>query len=329
VTIIYVIAGAVAVIVGGLLFTRSIEYLASRFGLTTSLVGAVISPILTSLPELTVIVVALIHGGLSGSEISIGTVIGEPFMASTIIYPMLIIVALFSYFRGRRERPYLSPGKEVVIPFIVFTVLFPFVLIPHYIRSLFMRYIIGTFLISSYVTYVIVMSRRGMLLEHEEHSSVVFNRFLKNVSLAAFLQLALSVILIYFGSELLVNGVIFLSKMFRIDPQLLSIVIVPSVSALPESVVGLHWAYEGKDTLAIESIVGEKVLYSTFYPGMTLMITDWVLKVSAIFCVLVTVLVSLAMIYYVYKGRIGYEIAGIGLAGYVIYVLLMVHVLSI
>jgi len=329
VSITYILVGAIAVIVGGLLFTRSIEYLASRLGLTTSLVGAVISPILTSLPELTVIVVALLHGGLSGSEISIGTVIGEPFMASTIIYPMLIIVALLSYLRGRRERPYLSPGREVVIPFIVFTALFPFVLVPHYIRTLPLRYAIGILLISSYVIYVITMSKRGMLIEHEEHGSVIFSKFLKKTSLAASIQLIISVSLIYFGSELLVNGVIFLSKMFRIDPQLLSIVIVPSVSALPESVVGLHWAYQGKDTLAIESIVGEKVLYSTFYPGMTLMVTDWVLKFSAIFCVIVTVLVSLSMIYYIYRGKIGYEIAGIGLAGYVIYVLMMIHVLSL
>ncbi len=324
-----VIAGAIAVISGGLLFTRAIEYIASRFGLTSSLIGAVISPILTSLPELTVIIVALVHGGVSGSEISIGTVIGEPFMASTIIYPMLILAALLSYLSHRRSRPYLAPGREVLIPFIVFTILFPLVLIPHYIRNIVIRYFIGSSLIASYLAYVIAMSRKGAVMETEEVHSLFFGKFINNPLIASAIQLIISVLLIYFGSEFLVNGVIAISEAFRIDPQLLSIVIVPSVSALPESVVGLHWAYQGKDTLAIESIVGEKVLYSTFYPGMTLMVTEWILKTSAIFCVVLTVIISLAMIYYVYRGRIGYEIAGIGLAGYVLYVLMMIHLLSL
>jgi len=329
VSITYIIAGAIAVVAGGLLFTRAIEYVASRLGLTTSLVGAVISPILTSLPELTVIVIALVHGGVSGAEISIGTVIGEPFMASTIIYPMLILAALLSYLRKNRTTPYLSPGREVIIPFTVFTILFPLVLIPHYIRGLISRYVIGSLLIGSYLAYVVTMSRRGMLIEQEEISSVLFSRFIENDIVASIIQLVISVALIYFGSEFLVNGVIYVSKLLNIDPQLLSIVIVPSVSALPESVVGLHWAYQGKDTLAVESIVGEKVLYSTFYPGMTLIVTEWVLKISAVFCVIVTVLISLAMIYYIARGRVGYEIAGIGLAGYVIYILLMLHVLAL
>jgi len=326
-SILQLVAGSILVIIGGLLFTSSLEFLASKFRFTTSLTGAVISPILTSLPELTVIIVALIHGGVEGSEISIGTVIGEPFMASTIIYPMLILTALISYFKKRRRSPRLRPDREVVIPFIVFTILFPIVLIPHYISNIYMKYLVGISLLASYFIYVILTTRSGKVMSVEHSSEVVFSKIIKNIYAASILQLILSILFIYFGSRNLVDGVIYISKIFNIDPQLLSIVIIPSVSALPESVVGLVWAYNGKDTLALESIVGEKVLYSTFYPGIAIFVTEWILKLSSIFCIFYTTLISLIMIFYILRQDIGFEVAILGLAGYILYILTMLHIL--
>ncbi len=321
------IIGAILVIFGGILFTSSLEYVASRLRLTTSLTGAVISPILTSLPELTVIVVALVHGGTTGYEISIGTVIGEPFMASTIIYPMLILVALIAYLKGKRQSPKLRPSREVLIPFIVFTSLFPLVLIPHYISNIILKILIGIILLSSYFVYVIISSRYGMTMNAEYCENILLSKLVKNTCIASIVQLFLSTSLIYFGSERLVKGIIDISRLLSIDPQLLSIIIIPSVSALPESVVGLVWAYKGRDSLAIESVVGEKVLYSTFYPGITIFLTKWVLKLSAVFCIIYTTAISLIMIYYIARGCVGYEIAIIGLSGYLVYILTVVHLL--
>ncbi len=323
-----ILLAAILVIFGGLLFTNSIEFLASKYRIGQTLVGAVISPILTSLPELTVIIVALAHGGLQGSEISIGTIIGEPFMASTIVYPLIILSSFLGYLKGRRESPVLRPSRDLYLPFLVFSILFPLILVPVFIRCCYLKYVFAVLMLVSYFVYVYNVARRGKSeLFEESIEDFLFAKIFGYHICFAFIQLAISVLLIYVGSEGLVKGLIALSQQFHIDAQTLSIIIVPSVAALPESVVGLVWAYRGRDTLALASVVGEKILYSTFYPSVGMFVTEWYLNTEALFCVLFTTFISILMLMYILRQRIGYEMALIGLSGYVAYCLTAFHVL--
>ncbi len=317
------LVGAVLTILGGALFTDSVEVLAIKFRLTTSMTGAVISPLLTSLPELFVFVVAVfIHGGVSGEDVGIGTIIGEPFMASTLIYPMLLLASVLGYLAGRRTGYELHPGRELVLPFLTVSLLFPLISLPNFVPGSLLRYVLGSLLLSIYFVYVYLSARRGVLVSDlvGDKSTLVMYKLVRSERAALALQLVFSVLMIAFGSRLLVSGVIAMSRIVGVSPQVLSILIVPCVAALPESITGIIWAYRGRDTLAIASIVGEKVLYSTFYPGLALFVTHVKLDIASLYCIAVTCIVSLLMLYYVYRGKIGLELAMIGLSGYVVYV---------
>jgi len=323
--ILSIAGGFTAVLIGGWLFTNSMEHISHRYRLGGSFVGAVISPVLTSLPELIVFLVALlVYGGVSGEEVAVGTVIGEPFVVSTIIYPIIFLVAVIGFRRGSRNDLVLEVGRELILPFIVVIALYPTVLLPALLGVGVIRYVIATALFIAYLVYVGLMrGKEGIVIEDvEELRFIKLARFNEDVALA--LQVITSVLLLYVGSKYLVSGVVDLSRMLSIDTMGLSIIIVPTATVLPESITAIIWTLGNRDTMAVAALIGEKVLYSTIYPALALVLTSWSLTYEAIISVIAVEAVSVAMLYHVLRGRLTWDVGLIGLVGYAIYIIALI-----
>jgi len=323
--ILSIAGGFTAVLIGGWLFTNSMEHISHRYRLGGSFVGAVISPVLTSLPELIVFLVALlVYGGVSGEEVAVGTVIGEPFVVSTIIYPIIFLVAVIGFRRGSRNDLVLEVGRELILPFIVVIALYPTVLLPALLGVGVIRYVIATALFIAYLVYVGLMrGKEGIVIEDvEELRFIKLARFNEDVALA--LQVITSVLLLYVGSKYLVSGIVDLSRMLSIDTMGLSIIIVPTATVLPESITAIIWTLGNRDTMAVAALIGEKVLYSTIYPALALVLTSWSLTYEAIISVIAVEAVSVAMLYHVLRGRLTWDVGLIGLVGYAIYIIALI-----
>jgi len=132
-----------------------------------------------------------------------------------------------------------------------------------------------------------------------------------------------SIILLYIGSEKLVESVKNLALQTGISEMGLALVIVPAATAIPETASAIIWGYRGRDTLSIGSLVGEKILYSTFYPGLGLLVTSWTLDIHAYMSVVATTIISLVLLYYIAKGRIPVKALCFGLIFFVSYVILV------
>lgn len=89
-----------------------------------------------------------------------------------------------------------------------------------------------------------------------------------------------------------------------ISPFGLSLIVIPAATAIPETASALVWGYKGRDTLSIGSLVGEKILYSTFYPALGLFLTSWNLNLYAVYSVFVTTFISLILLFFIYRGRV-------------------------
>jgi cation:H+ antiporter len=323
--ILSIAGGFTAVLIGGWLFTNSMEHISHRYRLGGSFVGAVISPVLTSLPELIVFLVALlVYGGVSGEEVAVGTVIGEPFVVSTIIYPIIFLVAIIGFRRGSRNDLVLEVGRELILPFIVVITLYPTVLLSALLGIGVIRYVIATALFIAYLVYVGLMrGKEGVVIEDvEELRFIKLARFNGDVALA--LQVITSVLLLYVGSKYLVSGVVDLSRMLSIDTMGLSIIIVPTATVLPESITAIIWTLGNRDTMAVAALIGEKVLYSTIYPALALVLTSWSLTYEAIISVITVEAVSVAMLCHVLRGRLTWDVGLIGLVGYAIYIIALI-----
>ena len=323
-----IITGIALTFAGGLLFTNAVEYLGGRSRIGESFIGTIISPIFTSTPELIVFSVALyLYGGESGQDIGIGTVMGEPFMISTLVFPFLFIFVIIGRLLGTRDDMVLEVNRELIIPYLVFTALYPTILLPALISNTTVKYIIALLLILAYLIYARVMySHQGLIIEDYEelYLSLIANAGKLKHALT-FTQLALAIITLIIGSRLMVYAINEIASLLSIDVLSLTIVVVPLATVLPESITAVIWVLKNRDTMAVAALVGEKVLYSTIYPALGLLLTHWRLTLGALVSVVVVEVISIVIIYHIVRRRLTLDVAALGLIGYVAYIMLILH----
>lgn len=318
--ILFLLLSILVVFVSALLFVNSIEFLGSRYNIGGSFVGTILSPVVTSLPELIVLLIAIFGlGGISGSSIAVGTIFGQPFMASSLSYGLIGLAALIGYSVKSREHNFLEVSKTLVIPFIFVTILFPLTLIPSLIGIDILRYLFGIFFLVAYIGYVTLMYRRKTSEPIENASEPYICVICPPRTAGGFIQLAISVAVLYFGADLLVRLVNQIAIASGFSLMGLAIILVPAATAVPETSSALIWAFRGKDTLSIGSLVGEKVLYTTLFPGLGLMLTTWVLDIHVYLAVLGTTIVSLMMLLLISRRRIHWYALTLGLIFFVAY----------
>ncbi len=83
------------------------------------------------------------------------------------------------------------------------------------------------------------------------------------------------------------------------------------------------WGFKGKDTLSISSLVGEKILYSTIYPGMALLLIPWNLDIYVFLSVFATTLVSILYSIFIFRRKFSVYYLTIGFIFFIIYIILI------
>ncbi len=290
------------VFIAALLFVNAIEYLGSIFELGGSFVGAILSPLFTSLPEMIVFIVAVFFSGVaSGEEIGIGTIFGQPFMASSLSYGLVGIAVIIGFYLKRRSDLVLEVDRALVLPYVVISIAFPLTIVP---ALLGFHKLFGLLFLLIYFAYIVSMYKSGMSEKIEGAEEPYVCVIIPNRKFGGVIQLIAAVILLYYGSHGLVNSVDAVSREMGISALGLALIIIPAATAIPETASALIWSYRGRDTLSIASLIGEKVLYSTFYPGIGLLVTSWTLDIHAYLSVFGTTVISLILLYFVVKQRI-------------------------
>lgn len=327
-TILILLGSIILVFIASLLFVNALEWTGHRMKLSSSFVGAILSPLFTSLPELIVILIAIFSNiGEAGQEIGIGTIFGEPFMVSSLSYGLVGIAVVIGYFSKKRASTTLVVDKTLSIPFIFIIVLFPLTLIPGFIHLVWVKYLFGVLFLGLFVFYVQLMYRHRMAEMIEEAEELTLARFfpksLSSQTPVLLVQIIIAVVLLYFGSRFLVSSVAALSQNINVSPLGVALVVIPAATAIPETITALIWGYGGKDTLSIGALVGEKILFSTFYPALGLFITAWVLDIHAIFSVIATTVISLILLYFILKQRLPWYALFFGILFFIAYAVLV------
>ena len=112
--------------------------------------------------------------------------------------------------------------------------------------------------------------------------------------------------------------------MLGISALLLSLLIIPIATELPEKVNSILWIRKGKDTLAFGNITGAMVFQGTLLPAIGIMLTPWhagtdkagVIIVTAI---AITLVAAIWLRYLIAKGGIRVWHLAINFALYVAY----------
>lgn len=300
-----VLPGIVLTILSGLLIEQLVHYISWRYQRAAVGVAAIFAPIITSSPELAIFVLALYYGYV---EIAWGSIVAQPFMASTVIYPVVVMTALATWALGMRRYRLPHVHRIVAVPLLVFTIPLLPILFLHPERYGTYGQLYGLGLLAVYFLYA------RFMLREEEVEKAAGRLWLRHPAL----QTVAAMATIYLGAEWIVDGIKELGAAFGLDKLALSVVLVPIATVVPESIVGLIFIAKGKDDEGVGVIVGEKALYSTFYPGLAMALGVYSLEPAAATALTMAVVVSLLEAAAVWFGYFGLT-APIGLAGYLYY----------
>ena len=125
----------------------------------------------------------------------------------------------------------------------------------------------------------------GEVQSHGSLDPLIFERrdeYRTNPGLAlCVLQLLVGLGAMVGGAHLFVEELLNIADSLGVQAVVLSLVLAPLATELPEKVNSFFWVREGKDSLALGNITGAMVFQSTIPFGIGLLFTDWSLSGDA------------------------------------------------
>lgn len=293
---------ALGVILAGCeLFTNGIEWVGSKLSLSTGAVGSVLAAVGTALPETLVPIVALVFvGGSKSEEIGIGAILGAPFMLSTLAFMMTGLAAIVYHRRGRRGLQLAVDTDTLGQDMLYFLGVYAIAIGLSFIPSKPVQVALAIGLVLAYVYYVRLHFCRECEEEGEQLNPLHLTRHVEIPRLRfVLLQVVVSLSAIFFGAHLFVQNLEKISEFCGISALVLSLIITPVATELPEKFNSIIWVGRGKDTLALGNITGAMVFQSCIPVMVGVALTPWHLDpralASAVVALLSAAVVTVAM----------------------------------
>ncbi|MFQ5509300.1 MAG: sodium:calcium antiporter [Leptospirillia bacterium] len=325
----FLLASALAIIlVGCHVFTNGVEWLGKRLGVSDGVVGSIFAGVGTALPETMIPIMAIYFGTTAAAEeIGLGAIIGAPFMLLTLSLP-LGALGIFIFMRmGRRDNVLNIDTRQVDLELRVFLLAFSASMLAVFVPVHAVRVALAGCLLLLYLYYVKKTVTEGTGLHDEELPPLILQSGKESPDyLMIGLQVFLSLSAIVGGAHLFVGAVETLAIGVGISPLILSLLITPVATELPEKFNSLIWFYHRKDQMAVGNITGAMVFQSTFPVVVGLLGTDWQLEKRVVVSGGMSIFTA-AMLLIVLRLKGGLLPIHI-LYGVVLYILYAVYVLS-
>ena len=280
------------ILAAAVLFTNGVEWLGKRFNLSEGGVGSVLAAVGTALPETVIPIVAII--GMGEVDVGMGAILGAPFMLITLTLPLAATWIILLSALGRRDRNLRVDWKIPRTDLGYFLSAFLLAIAMNWVPWHFPKVITAVVLLVLYGRYL-----RTVLGEDGVNDSFVGPLYFQPRSghpALAFilLQIIVSLAVMAGGAHLFVDSVNLLAPILGIKPLILSLLITPVATELPEKFNSLVWVSQKKDTLAVANITGAMVFQSTIPVSIGLVFTPWRLETSTLVCAALALAASLS-----------------------------------
>lgn len=302
----------IVILIAAEVFTNALEHLGEKLGISEGVTGSLFAAVGTALPETMVPLLAIFAGTTSmatNHEIGVGAILGAPLMLATL---SLSLMAL-SVYKRRGANGHLRPERtgltrDINYFIAAFILAAAALYVPHH--EMWIRYVIGFAMVMIYVVYVWQTLRASKSLVAEGHATEAHNpMFLSRLglptnTLTITVQIILGLLLLIAGAKGFINGVDEASHILGISALMLSLLIIPIATELPEKVNSILWIRKGKDTLAFGNITGAMVFQGTLLPAIGITLTPWEPRPEVVWGLVITLLAALWMRYLLHKGGI-------------------------
>ncbi len=272
------LASFAVILAGAQLFTNAVEWAGHRLSLGEGAVGSLLAAIGTAMPETLIPIVAVLGAKEGGDSVAIGAIVGAPFLLATIAMALVGISALA--FRGRRrQRRHLAVHVETLERDLAFFAAFYALgLALGWGAPAALRVPVGIAFLLAYAVYVRLTLARGGEKQAEETLRALTldprDRPRPPGALIA-VQLLAGLGAMVGGAHLFVDQLLGVADRLGLEPLVLSLVLAPLATELPEKANSFFWVREGKDALALGNITGAMVFQSTIPIAIGLLLTGW------------------------------------------------------
>jgi cation:H+ antiporter len=296
------LAMLIVILAASEIFVNALEHLGERLKISEGVTGSLFAAVGTALPE-----TIGTENQKINEEIGVGAILGAPLMLSTLAMGLLAIATVRDRGLGGAFRPEPTGIRRDLNFFLLaFVLALLALLIPHQIDVV--RVSISLGLVLVYFIYVLLTLRASEKLVEDGHGTEARKpMFLTRIGLPdalpiVVLQIAIGVILLVAGAKGFIHGVEGVAASFGVSALLVSLLIVPIATELPEKVNSVLWIRRRKDTLAFGNLTGAMVFQGSLLPAMGVMLTPWEPRVEVFAGVIITLVAALWLRYAITGG---------------------------
>lgn len=315
------------ILIGAEFFTNAIEWVGKKLNLSEGAVGSVLAAVGTALPEAMIPVMAILFGGSAAAiDIGIGAILGAPFMLATLAMFVTGLAAL--QFRKKKEKPAVMfcdsnmPRRDLHY----FLAFYSMALLAAFIPIHAVKIAIALIMVGGYVFYVKQTMARGESCGEMELKPLHFQRKKDDPNLAViWAQVFAALGGIVLGAHLFVGAITEVSIAWGVPAFVLSLIIAPIATELPEKFNSVVWVLQGKDTLAMGNITGAMVFQSSVITAVGVAMTPWQLSSLALVSGVLALLAAVGILFSIRKrSKLSPKILVANGALYVLFVVIVV-----
>lgn len=285
-------------------FTNAVEHLGKIYNLNEGAVGSILAAVGTALPETIVPLVAILGAYLAqadvhvGEEIGIGAILGAPFLLSTLAMFVTGVAVILFWKLGKRERKmnanYVVMFRDLKFFFFSYTLAIAAGFIP--VKSI--KFLCAGALVAYYLLYVF----RTLNCSHSdcgecaEVDELLFEKIFKRYNtFLVWLQVVVSIAALICFAHMFVGQIKFFASLFHLNPLVLSLILAPIATELPEKFNSVLWVSQKKDTLALGNITGAMVFQSCIPTAIGIVLTPWIFGTESIINIVLVYLATLTL----------------------------------
>ena len=290
----------VLILIAAEVFVNALEHLGEKLGISEGVTGSLFAAVGTALPETLVPLLAIFSAtgnSVINEEIGVGAILGAPLMLSTLTFFLMSLAVL----KKRGVKGHFTPEKtglkrDLDFFLLAFSLSLVAMYIPH--TESWMRVSLAFIMVMIYFFYVLLTLRASSKLVADGHATEAGAPMLltrlglpQNMGMIL-LQLALGLGMLVIGAKGFIHGVELAAPIIGISALMLSLMIVPIATELPEKVNSILWIRKRKDTLAFGNITGAMVFQSTLLPAIGISLTPWAPQKEVLFGVIITLIAA-------------------------------------
>ena len=273
--VIVLVAGMLLIVLSAGYFTNGVEWLGYRLGLGEGVSGSLLAALGTALPETLVPLMAIVFSkdAHQHQAIGLGAILGAPFMLATLGFS---VIGLGVWLGGRKGEG-LRVSKDAMLSdlrffLVAFGLAIVTVFLPQGVHPL-----VALALILGYAMHAWSLVRHRPLDEANEAplQELHFYRGTTPPVLVIWLQVVIALFGLIIGAHFFVTGLEQVTGWVRVTGFLVSVIVTPLATELPEVLNSIIWIRRRKDTLAVGNVTGAMAFQASLVPAMGILLTPW------------------------------------------------------